>query len=80
MRTGHGWQCDGGHCAYMLAEETTCLLLPEELSYVDGALVACGFGTAWECLTRMAVSGKDRMLVGAAGSRAGRTAPEQRGL
>ena len=47
----------------MLAEETTCIYLPDELSYVDGALVACGFGTAWEALTRMSVSGKDRMLV-----------------
>ena len=28
----------------MLAEEVTCILLPQELTYVDGALVACGFG------------------------------------
>ena len=60
---GHGWQLDGGHAAFMLAEEVTCILLPQELSYVDGALVACGFGTAWEALTRMSVSGKDHLLV-----------------
>ena len=46
-RAGHGWQRDGGHAAYMLADEPTCILLPDELSYVDGALCACGFGTAW---------------------------------
>ena len=46
-----------------LAEETTCVRLPDNLSYVDGALIACGFGTAWEALTRMRVNGRDRMLV-----------------
>ena len=35
---------DGGHAAFMLAEEVTCIVLPDELTYVDGALVACGFG------------------------------------
>jgi len=29
----------------------------------DGALIACGFGTAWEALTRMGVDGRDRLLV-----------------
>jgi threonine dehydrogenase-like Zn-dependent dehydrogenase len=37
--------------------------LPDNLSYEDGALVACGFGTAWEALTRMKVNGQDRLLV-----------------
>ena len=35
---------DGGHAAFLVAEEVTCILLPDELTYVDGALVACGFG------------------------------------
>ncbi len=63
LRAAHGWQRDGGHAPYMLAEENTCVALPDELSYVDGALVACGFGTAWEALTRMRVDGRDRLLV-----------------
>jgi len=62
-RAAHGWQRDGGHAPYMLAEETTCIRLPDELSYVDGALISCGFGTAWEAVTRMKVSGCDRLLV-----------------
>ena len=62
-RAAYGWQRDGGHADYMLAEENTCVLLPDNLTYVDGALVACGFGTAWEALTRMGVSGRDRMLI-----------------
>ncbi len=62
-RAAYGWQRDGGHAHYLLAEENTCIRLPERLSYVDGALIACGFGTAWEALTRMRVSGEDRLLV-----------------
>ncbi len=63
QRAAYGWQRDGGHAPYLLAEESTCLDLPDDLSFVDGALVACGFGTAWEALTRMGVGGRDRLLV-----------------
>lgn len=63
LRAAHGWQRDGGHAAYVLTEESTCVALPDELTYVDGALVACGFGTAWEAVTRMRVDGRDRLLI-----------------
>ena len=63
FRAAYGWQRDGGHAEFLLAEENTCLSLPDNLSYVDGALVACGFGTVWEALTRIGVSGRDRLLV-----------------
>jgi threonine dehydrogenase-like Zn-dependent dehydrogenase len=62
-RAAYGWQRHGGHAAYLLAEENTCVRLPDNLTYVDGALIACGFGTAWESLTRMRVSGYDRLFV-----------------
>ena len=62
-RAAHGWQRDGGHADYLLAEETTCILLPEPLTYVDGALVSCGFGTAYEGLLRLQLSGQDRLLI-----------------
>ena len=62
-RAAYGWQRDGGHAAYLLAEENTCIHLPDNLTYEDGALVACGFGTAWEALTRINVGGRDRLLV-----------------
>jgi threonine dehydrogenase-like Zn-dependent dehydrogenase len=62
-RAAYGWQRDGGHADYLLAEERTCLVLPEPLSYVDGALVSCGFGTAYEALVRLDVSGRDSLLV-----------------
>lgn len=62
-RAAYGWQRDGGHADLMLADERTLLPLPEPLTYVDGALVACGFGTAWQGILRADVSGRDRVLV-----------------
>jgi threonine dehydrogenase-like Zn-dependent dehydrogenase len=62
-RAAYGWQRDGGHAPFLLAEENTCLELPASLSYVDGALVSCGFGTAYEALLRLRVSGLDSLLV-----------------
>jgi threonine dehydrogenase-like Zn-dependent dehydrogenase len=63
LRAAYGWQRDGGHADYLLAEESTLVPLPELLTFVDGACVACGFGTAYEALTRMGVSGRDAVLV-----------------
>src|SRR3954453_18738098 len=62
-RAAYGWQRDGGHADYLLAEESTCLPMPEAMSYVDGALVSCGFGTAYEALLRLDASGRDTLLV-----------------
>jgi threonine dehydrogenase-like Zn-dependent dehydrogenase len=62
-RAAYGWQRDGGHADLLLAEESTLLPLPKPLTYEDGALVACGFGTAWQGILRADVSGRDRVLV-----------------
>jgi threonine dehydrogenase-like Zn-dependent dehydrogenase len=62
-RAAYGWQRDGGHAPYLLAEEVTCIPLPDELSFVDGASAACSGGTAYEALLRVAASGRDRLLV-----------------
>lgn len=62
-RAAYGWQRDGGHADYMLAEERTLIHLPGELSYTDGALAACSYGTAYQAVLRAGVSGRDRVLV-----------------
>jgi 2-desacetyl-2-hydroxyethyl bacteriochlorophyllide A dehydrogenase len=63
LRRAYGWQRDGGHADYLLAEERDLISLPDALSYVDGACVACGFGTAYEAVRRSDVSGADTVLV-----------------
>lgn len=62
-RAAYGWQRDGGHADRLLAEESDLLRLPDPLTLLDGAVSACGFGTAYEALCRLDVSGRDRLLV-----------------
>ena len=47
-KAAYGWQRDGGHAEYLLAEEKDLILLPDALSYEDGAFISCGVGTAYE--------------------------------
>lgn len=63
LRQAYGWQRDGGHAQYLLAEEHDLVLLPDSLTFLDGACVACGFGTAYEAVRRADVSGADAVLV-----------------
>jgi threonine dehydrogenase-like Zn-dependent dehydrogenase len=62
-REAYGWQRDGGHADYVLVDESTCVPLFTPLDAVDGALVACGFGTAYEGLDRTRVRGGEDLLV-----------------
>jgi threonine dehydrogenase-like Zn-dependent dehydrogenase len=62
-RAAYGWQRDGGHADFLLAEERTLVALPDQLSYLDGAMVACGLGTAYAACLRAAVSGRDSALI-----------------
>jgi threonine dehydrogenase-like Zn-dependent dehydrogenase len=63
QRAAYGWQRDGGHADYLLADEHTCIALPDALTFLDGACVACGVGTAYEALRRADVSGRDAVVV-----------------
>jgi threonine dehydrogenase-like Zn-dependent dehydrogenase len=62
-RRAYGWQRDGGMADYLLAEEKDLVALPEALSYADGAQVACGFGTVYEGLEKVGISGNDAVLI-----------------
>jgi threonine dehydrogenase-like Zn-dependent dehydrogenase len=62
-RRAYGWQRDGGMADYLLAEEKDLIHLPDELTYSDGAQVACGFGTAYEGLMKAGISGNDAVLI-----------------
>jgi threonine dehydrogenase-like Zn-dependent dehydrogenase len=61
-RRAYGWQRDGGMADYMIAEEKDLIALPDELSYADGAQVACGFGTVYEGPVGLAAAALCRKL------------------
>jgi threonine dehydrogenase-like Zn-dependent dehydrogenase len=63
LRRAYGWQRDGGHADLLVADERDLLPLPDSLTHLDGACVACGFATAYEALARAGVSGADIVLV-----------------
>jgi threonine dehydrogenase-like Zn-dependent dehydrogenase len=62
-RRAYGWQRDGGMADYMIAEEKDLIALPDELSYADGAQVACGFGTVYEAIEKVGVNGNHAVLI-----------------
>jgi len=62
-RRAYGGQRDGGHAPFMLVDESTCIPLPDQLSYVDGSFIACGFGTVYEAFLRLQPNGCDRVLI-----------------
>jgi threonine dehydrogenase-like Zn-dependent dehydrogenase len=62
-RRAYGWQRDGGMAEYLLAEEKDLVHLPDSLSYLDGAQVACGFGTVYEALQKVGIDGSHAVLI-----------------
>lgn len=62
-RRAYGWQRDGGMAPYLLAEEKDLILLPDSLTYLDGAQVACGFGTVYEALEKIGINGNHAVLI-----------------
>ena len=63
LRRAYGWQRDGGMAGFLLAEEKDLVQLPDELTYADGAQVACGFGTVYEGIGKIGISGEDAVLI-----------------
>ena len=62
-RSVYGWHRDGAYADFMLTEEYTLLALPDGLSFMDGAIISCGFGTSFQGVRRADVSGYDTVLV-----------------
>ena len=63
LRRAYGWQRNGGMAPYILCDEKDLIALPDELTFKDGASVACGFGTAYEALEKIGIGGDDAVLV-----------------
>jgi len=61
--TVYGVTAHGGHAEYLKVPARTIVPLPEELSFAEGAAVACGTGTAFGALRRMRIAGGDTLAV-----------------
>ena len=53
----------GGHAEYVRVPARTLVPLPDELSFAEGAAVACGTGTAYGALRRMHLAGGSTLAV-----------------
>jgi threonine dehydrogenase-like Zn-dependent dehydrogenase len=63
MRGYYGGTRHGGHAEFITAHESTCVKMPEEVSYEEGAYLACGASTAFHALKKLDVSGRDVLAV-----------------
>ena len=61
--TVYGVTAHGGHAEYLKVPARTLVPLPDELSFVAGAAVSCGTGTAYGALRRMHLAGGSTLAV-----------------
>jgi threonine dehydrogenase-like Zn-dependent dehydrogenase len=59
----YGVTGNGGHAKYLKVPVRTLVPLPDELSFVEGAAVSCGTGTAYGALRRMHLAGGATLAV-----------------
>ena len=62
-RLYYGGSLHGGHGDYMVAHKTTLVRLPDEVSFEEGAFLACGATTAYAALKKLDVSGRDTLAI-----------------
>jgi threonine dehydrogenase-like Zn-dependent dehydrogenase len=62
-RRGYGGPIHGSDADFLLTDERNCLPLPEELSFVHGAAIACYLGTAFSSMRKLQVSGEDTVVI-----------------
>jgi threonine dehydrogenase-like Zn-dependent dehydrogenase len=58
-----GSSADGGHATYLRAPAGSLVPLADELTFAEGAAIACGTGTAYAALKRLDVSGRDTLAI-----------------
>jgi L-iditol 2-dehydrogenase len=64
---GHAVDAPGSDAEYMAVETDSLMPLPDHLSFVDGAILACQAGTAYWPLARLNASGRDVLAVSGLG-------------
>jgi len=61
--TVYGSGGHGGHAKYMKVPVSTLVPLPDSLSFVTGAAISCGTGTAWGALKRITLQGGETIAI-----------------
>jgi threonine dehydrogenase-like Zn-dependent dehydrogenase len=62
-RAAYGGERNGAHAPLLLVEQRSLIKIPEPLTFVDGAMIACGVGTAYAALLKTGVHAGQRLLV-----------------
>ena len=64
-RAAYGGQRNGAHAPLLIAEQRSLIRIPEPLTFADGAMIACGVGTAYSALLKTGVrSGRSLLVTG----------------
>jgi len=58
-----GLRWNGSWADYLLAEDRACLKMPEDISFEEGAILACAGGTAFSATRKLKVSGCDTVVI-----------------
>src|SRR5260370_15955977 len=53
----------GAHVKYMKVRVSSLVPLPDSLSFVTGAAISCGTGTAWGALKRVNLQGGETIAI-----------------
>jgi len=61
--TVYGQTAHGSHAPYMKVPARSLIHLPQKLSFMAGAAVSCGTGTAFAALERLDLSARDTLVV-----------------
>jgi threonine dehydrogenase-like Zn-dependent dehydrogenase len=62
-KAAYGGQRHGGHAEFMSAEERSLIAIPDQVSFIDGATIACGTSTAYAATRRAGVGPGDVLLI-----------------
>ncbi|HLZ09994.1 MAG TPA: alcohol dehydrogenase catalytic domain-containing protein, partial [Chloroflexota bacterium] len=59
----YGFGTNGGNADRLLVPARCLVPLPDELTYAEGAAIACGTGTAYMALKKLDLSGRDTLAI-----------------
>lgn len=60
---GYGGPVDGSHADFVIADERNCVLMPDSVSFIDGAFIACPGGTAYSSMRKLDVGAGDTVAI-----------------